>query len=340
MGGKTHRKAKQPNADSSSGPGLEAEAPDATKNLAGSPRYFAETMGNAAAAAMIKDPDADTATSAPPEPARKQQEAPLPELRDKHQGKNEYEDYEQLTAFIKGSSDEHEVDPNDVDQGSLGDCYFMASLAAVARANPDAIKKLITDNGDGTFKVTLYIRGHAWSKATPVTKTIDARLASKVAGTPLYSGLGDKADGKSEGWGPLLEKRLAQEKGSYHDISGGNISKGFNYAGGFELLTGKKQKTESVSALSDDEILLVVKDALDNSKPVTCGSLSGEQSADLTTDANKHNVFWNHAYAPMAVDPGAKTISLQNPWGTSHVENLSIKDFRRFYKNIRVGGAI
>ncbi len=163
----------------------------------------------AAQSALSQDGDAETtqeeATKTTSEPTRSQQEAPLPELRDKHQGKNEYEDYEQLTAFVQGSGDEHVVDPMDVDQGSLGDCYFVASMAAVARANPDAIKELLVDNGDGTFDVTLYIRTHAWSKATKVTKTIESRLASKYAGTPLNPGLGDCPQAQQEGCAPLLE---------------------------------------------------------------------------------------------------------------------------------------
>jgi hypothetical protein len=317
----------------------------ATEPAARTPQTLpASPFSAAAQSALSQDSDAETtheeATTTTQEPTRGQQEAPLPELRDKHQGKNEYEDYEQLTAFVQGSGDEHEVDPMDVDQGSLGDCYFVASMAAVARANPDAIKELLVDNGDGTFDVTLYIRTHAWSKPTKVTKTIDSRLASKYAGTPLYAGLGDSAEGQSEGWAPLLEKRLAQEKGSYNEISGGNISKDFHYAGAFEMLTGKKQSTELVGRLGDDEILLLIQDALDNNKPVTCGTLSGEQSEDLTRAANAHNVHWNHAYAPISVDPGAKTINLQNPWGTSHVMDLSLADFKRFYKTIRLGGAI
>ena len=270
----------------------------------------------------------------------KQQTAPQPGLRDKHKGKNDYEDYKGLKAFLKGSSDEHAVDPNDVDQGSLGDCYFIASLAAVARANPKAIEELITDNENGTFEVTLYIRPHAWSDPVPVTKTVDSMLVSKISGVPLYAGLGDKSEGNKEAWAPLLEKRLALEKGSYNDISGGRISKKFNYSGAFELLTGKGQSTQMVSALSDDEALLLIQDCLDNNKPVTCGTLSGKQGADLTQEANKLNVYWNHAYAPVSVDAGAKTLTLQNPWGTNHVEKLSVQDFRRFYKTIRIGESI
>src|SRR5262249_40234653 len=44
----------------------------------------------------------------------------------------------------------------DIDQGADGDCYFMASLGAVALRHPDVIRNMFTDNGDGTFAVRFY----------------------------------------------------------------------------------------------------------------------------------------------------------------------------------------
>ena len=38
------------------------------------------------------------------------------------------------------------------------------------------------------------------------------------------------------------------------------------------------------------------------------------------------------------MDLNAETIDLQNPWGSSHVDDLSAEDFLRFYKAIRLGG--
>jgi hypothetical protein len=32
------------------------------------------------------------------------------------------------------------------------------------------------------------------------------------------------------------------------------------------------------------------------------------------------------------------TINLQNPWGSNHVDNLSVEDFKKFYRSIRVNG--
>ena len=42
---------------------------------------------------------------------------------------------------------------SDVFQGSVGDCYFMADLAAVAKADPNRIRQSICDLGDGTYAV-------------------------------------------------------------------------------------------------------------------------------------------------------------------------------------------
>ena len=48
-----------------------------------------------------------------------------------------------LKLFEKGKLDAADIDPNDVEQGAIGDCYFMSAIAAVAQANPQAIKNLI-----------------------------------------------------------------------------------------------------------------------------------------------------------------------------------------------------
>jgi hypothetical protein len=270
--------------------------------------------------------------------ARRQQDLDLPALRPKHEDK-EYEDFEKGTAFVQGEGDAHEVDANDVKQGALGDCYLIAGMAGVARANPEAIKDLIKDNGDGTFDVTLHIRSSRYSRPRPVVTTIDAQLAVKSSGRPLYAGIGDEADGEQELWTALIEKAVAQQKDSYDLISGGNINgDGFVFAGTSELLTGKRENYYRTDDLDEEEALLYVDLALDEKLPVTCDSRNLKDDEEATRDANRQNVYWNHAYAPQSVDLDGYTFDLQNPWGSSHVDNLSAKDFLRFYRSIRIGG--
>jgi len=283
---------------------------------------------------FAEDGDDDSTTTT----TRRTQEEELPGLRPKHEGK-EYEDFENGTAFVKGANDDHAVAANDVKQGALGDCYLIAGMAAVARADPKLIEKLIKDNGDGTYDVSLYIRPHRRGYPRRVTKTVDSRLAVKYSGKPLYAGAGDKEDGKVELWSALIEKTVAQHKDSYDSISGSKIGKdGFTYSGTNELLTGKIENYFSTDNMDSDEALLWIDLALEEGNPVTTSTRNLKEDEDLTREANAKNVYWNHAYAPMSVDLDAETVDLQNPWGSSHVESLSGEDFIKYYRNIRIGG--
>lgn len=270
---------------------------------------------------------------------RKQQKDALPALRPKHEGK-EYKDFEDGKAFVKGAGDDHEVDPHDVKQGALGDCYLIAGMAAVARADPEAIKRLIKDNGDGTFDVTLYMRRDRFSRPRPVTRTIDSRFAVRSSGKPLYAGTGDKEDGGVELWAALIEKTVAQNKESYDLISGSNINKhGFVFAGVAELLTGKGESYLRTDAMDEDDVLLHIAIALEDKTSIVASSRNLKEDEDLTREANKHNVYWNHAYAPESVDLNARTVTLQNPWGSSHVQDLPVALFVKFYKALRLGAS-
>ena len=269
---------------------------------------------------------------------RRQQDAALPGLRPKHEDK-EYEDFVQGEAFVKGEGDDHAVDAHDVKQGALGNCYLIAGMAAVARADPKLIEDLIKDNGDGTFDVTLFIRPRQYARPEAVTTTVDSRLAVKYSGKPLYAGLGDQVDGDQEIWTALIEKALAQEKESYDLISGGNINKGgFHYAGTNELLTGKRSNYMSTDSMDGDEALLWIDLALEEGRPITVATRNLKDDPDLTSEAKSKNVYWNHAYAPESVDLDAETMDLQNPWGSSHVNDLTGAEFIKYYRNIRIGG--
>ena len=47
--------------------------------------------------------------------------------------------------------------PRAVNQGSLGDCWFMAARGATSRQQPTAVRKLVQNNGNGTYDVTLHV---------------------------------------------------------------------------------------------------------------------------------------------------------------------------------------
>src|SRR5258706_15750733 len=47
------------------------------------------------------------------------------------------------------------VSADDVVQGTIGDCFFLSSLAALAHTHPDIVVRALDDHHDGTYTVTL-----------------------------------------------------------------------------------------------------------------------------------------------------------------------------------------
>lgn len=105
---------------------------------------------------------------------------------------------------------------DDVFQGSTGDCYFVARLSAIADANPEVIRKMVVDLGDGTYAVRFYRNGQ------PHYVRVDGDLYwDPVSGKPIYSKLGRQ----DSIWAPIVEKAYAffrYNQGSYESISGGD----------------------------------------------------------------------------------------------------------------------
>ncbi|OBQ15705.1 MAG: hypothetical protein AN481_19600, partial [Aphanizomenon flos-aquae LD13] len=61
--------------------------------------------------------------------------------------------------YVSGSLFQNGLSANDVYQGAVGDCYYVATLASIAQEKPDYIQNMFTDNGDNTFTVRFYRNG-------------------------------------------------------------------------------------------------------------------------------------------------------------------------------------
>ncbi|MCP4810177.1 MAG: hypothetical protein GY913_24380 [Proteobacteria bacterium] len=284
-------------------------------------------------------PEGDDLDAPAPEPKQKafQDDDTLPKIKEDHASSTSYKDVEGGTPFVKGASDDVDISPHDVKQGSLGDCYFMAGMAATARANAEDIRHLIKDNGDGTFDVTLWLRKNGYGDFEAVTRTVDGRFPMSGS-SPKYAKVGSSADGQKELWPMLLEKRLAMEPGDYTLISGGNVGKNVpGFDGASPMLRGKAERYTRTTSLNEDQVLQRMQAALDSDQPITVDSHAMADDQGLASEAKKWNVYGNHAYAVESVDIEKGLINLQNPWGSSHVKELPVKDFKRFYKALRIG---
>jgi hypothetical protein len=209
--------------------------------------------------------------------------------------------------------------PEDVEQGQLGDCYFPAAMSAIAKANPDAITKLIKDNGDGTYTVTFKERDWATGQAKDVPIIVDADLYARASGGALYGhGSNSTQASKMELWFPLVEKAYAQWKGSYDRIGrGGHVSDVF------EAVLGVEANTLSTSE-PDDTVWNTIVTAVDAHKPVGAGTWGEDESAKYTNTG----VYADHAYSVLGYETSGaeRYVILRNPWGESEPADNGIND--------------
>jgi len=107
------------------------------------------------------------------------------------------------------------IDPNDLKQGKICDCWLISAFAALAEF-PWAIPSLIQPGHlalDGKYTVKLF----DYSKGAVVDVVVDDRIPKSRKGGPAFVKLSD--DG--EIWPCILEKAFSKLAGGYGNLKGG-----------------------------------------------------------------------------------------------------------------------
>ena len=118
--------------------------------------------------------------------------------------------------------------------GYFGDCWLLASLAALAHTRPGVLEQAVTDHGDGTYTVRLFAEAGATGEDVRVT----GALPQTTDGRDAYAQRPDPA----ELWVGIIEKAFASWKGGYGNLHGGLPSDALT------ALTGER----STTAFKDD----------------------------------------------------------------------------------------
>ncbi|MCK5945269.1 MAG: hypothetical protein KAI24_24990, partial [Planctomycetes bacterium] len=104
---------------------------------------------------------------------------------------------------------------DDVLQGAVGDCYFMAVLSAIAHQQPEEIRKMVTSLGDGSYAVRFFRNGQ------PCYVRVDGDLWTTLGGAVQYA----KPGPSGAIWVPIVEKAFAffrEGAGTFASINGGH----------------------------------------------------------------------------------------------------------------------
>lgn len=126
------------------------------------------------------------------------------------------------------------ISGSQVDQGSLQNCWFMSSLAALADKDPHAIERMVRKNGDGTYTVTLFVEGQ-W-QSIPV----DNDMLLRDNGSPRFAGNGENNDQAL--WPLLVEKAaIIAYGGDYAALAAGTGAMSMT------LFTGNSASTDIIT---------------------------------------------------------------------------------------------
>lgn len=248
--------------------------------------------------------------------------------------------FDYLPLFLGGSFG---IRGDQVRQGSLGDCWLLATMAALADANPDAIREMITDNGDGTYTVKLWIDGKRESYVVDGDFIVND-------GVPRYAG-GNREPNVL--WPLVLEKAVALAMGGYPEIesdypshamamflgdAGTNDVYGsgkglFTYAGWNDIFD-VDLTPEMMAKLNDDGYVMVA-----SSRP--------GHSDQHSYSAGDATIYYGHAYQVADInidDQGQATVTIVNPWnneaeGPGGVQVLSWDEYQYAFSHVTYAGS-
>ncbi|CDW81415.1 calpain family cysteine protease containing protein [Stylonychia lemnae] len=206
---------------------------------------------------------------------------------------------------------------NDIVQGDLGDCYFLAGISAVSEINTRFEKIFVNPNINwaGLYAFNVFIRG------IPQVMLVDDSIpAGKYGKKAVFAGIGsDKSI-----WGPLLEKAWAKTNANYERIVGGNAVETFGF---FANIPGQQI---TLAKLSKEALWTKVTQADSKNWIMALGTPSSKNG---DSDTCKFNLACSHQYSLLSVKPlltsdrtQINLFQIRNPWRTDKDFSGSFKD--------------
>jgi Calpain family cysteine protease/Bacterial pre-peptidase C-terminal domain len=209
--------------------------------------------------------------------------------------------------YASGSLFQNGISYQDIKQGVINDCFFLAGLSQTAFRSPSTIENMFIDNGDNTFTVRF------WKNGVADYVTVDRYLPTTDTGYLAYANKGSYYNNSTnELWVTLAEKAYAQLNESgwiYQDNT--NSYKGIGHGGymsdAFSQITGRN--VSSFNVLDFNSIV----------NAFNSGQLIG--LATLETGVAS-NIVAAHGYTVVGYNSSTQKFTLFNPWG---IDNGSSK---------------
>ena len=208
----------------------------------------------------------------------------------------------------------------DINQGYVGDCYFVSSLGEVALQNPSAIENMISSNGNGTYSVRFFVNGQ------PDYVTVNSQLPVMTGYRWANGSQLEFANGNTDNWVALVEKAYAQlnaQTNAPHGMALNTASDSYAgiTAGNGSALTLITNQSETPTALSPSTSSSSLGSILTN----LASSFSAGEEVLMSTPWNSSgNLVADHMYMVTGVNAATGALTIQNPWNTAYSGSLSM----------------
>lgn len=211
------------------------------------------------------------------------------------------------TESLPNDVHDGQLRPSDINQGKLGDCYFLAALSVLAEGphGRGRIERLLTtleSNAGGVYGARFYKRGF------PVEVIVDdifpCRTTKAGVLRPVFS-----QNKTRDLWPLILEKAYAKLHGSYQRIEVGAMGEAL------EDLTGAPTESLSAQRLYLDLLWARMKDAQARGF-VMCAGTYGDVAALRAVGLHS-----DHSLSVLGVQEhgGSRFLRMRDPWGTNQV---------------------
>jgi hypothetical protein len=203
------------------------------------------------------------------------------------------------------------ITPDAVKQGSIGDCYYEAVVASLAKSNPALIRDSIKDNHDGTYTVTF-----PGAKDEPITVK-----------APTEAELGLYNHGSKNGvWAAVFEKAYGQYSINHSLFNSNTPQEGADGGGTsgpvIKLLTGSDSSFSTTTFNSQAAMAEKLEAAFSSHPPKAVVSGISKELWRWVTFRDQNNTsdqfYRDHVYSVTGFKPdghGGGTVVVRNPWG-------------------------
>ncbi|KAF9095516.1 hypothetical protein BGX27_001259 [Mortierella sp. AM989] len=195
--------------------------------------------------------------------------------------------------------------PEDIKQGAVGDCWFLAALGVVSNI-PGLLEQLCVKRNEeiGVYGFIFFKDGD-W-----VSTVVDDQLFyitdRQSFKNKLYF---SSCSSDRETWLPLMEKAYAKIHGDYESISGGFTSEGIE-----DLTGGVSSMIQTADILNKDRFWEEGMKQANQSLLLGCAITYIDGDGIM----EKNGVQSGHAYSVLRVAEfeGERLVQVRNPWGT------------------------